>query len=120
MQIKHGASPCNCCQAVIRVFQEELGLTEEQAMRLGSAFGGGLGCGKGPCGALCGAEMVLSLADNKNRDVRAASTKILNEFLNQVGALICEDIKDGAAGQALCSCDDCIRYAVSIAEKILS
>ena len=32
----------NCCQAVLVAFQEELGMTEEQAARLGSGMGGGV------------------------------------------------------------------------------
>ena len=36
----------NCCQAVLVAFQEELGMTEEQAARLGSGMGAAWpGCG---------------------------------------------------------------------------
>ena len=34
---------CKCAQAVVCAFGEETGLTQEQAMRLASSFGGGMG-----------------------------------------------------------------------------
>ena len=34
---------CNCAQAVVGAYAEEIGLTQEQAMRLASSFGGGMG-----------------------------------------------------------------------------
>ncbi len=48
----------NCCQSVLVVFAEEMGLTEEQAYALGSHFGSGMRHGS-VCGALSGALMVL-------------------------------------------------------------
>ena len=50
----------NCAQAVAVAFHEELGLTEKQAARMASAFGGGMGRMREVCGAVSGMLMVLS------------------------------------------------------------
>jgi C_GCAxxG_C_C family probable redox protein len=120
MQLKHGDAPCNCCQAVLCTFMDEIGITKEQAMRLGSTFGGGMATGRGPCGALCGAEMVIGLAGSSKLSPREASGKALDEFEEKVGSIICQEIKGTATGVALCSCDDCIKNAVAIAEEALA
>ena len=36
---------CNCAQTILRVYAKELGLSPEQAEKLGSNFGGGMKCG---------------------------------------------------------------------------
>ena len=46
---------CNCAQAVLLAFAEELGKSEEELRALGSGFGMGMGCTEATCGALCGA-----------------------------------------------------------------
>ena len=50
----------NCAQAVAAAFSEELGLTESQAARMVSAFGGGMGRLREVCGAVSGMLFVLS------------------------------------------------------------
>lgn len=50
----------HCSQAVLAAFSEELGLTEEQALKLGACFGSGMRKGE-VCGACSGALMVLGL-----------------------------------------------------------
>lgn len=50
----------NCCQSVLVPFAGELGLTEEQAFRLGAHFGSGMRHGSA-CGALSGALMALGM-----------------------------------------------------------
>ena len=52
----------NCCQAVLVTFAREMGLTEEQAFRLGANFGSGMRCGS-VCGTLTGALMVLGMTN---------------------------------------------------------
>lgn len=50
----------NCCQSVLVPFARELGLTEEQALRLGAHFGSGMRHGSA-CGAFTGALMALGM-----------------------------------------------------------
>lgn len=35
---------CNCAQTILRVYAEELGLSEKQADEIGANFGGGMKC----------------------------------------------------------------------------
>ena len=48
----------HCSQAVLAAFADECGLTEQQALKLGACFGGGMRKGE-VCGACTGALMVL-------------------------------------------------------------
>ena len=52
----------NCAQAVLCAFCDVTGLPMDEAARLASSFGGGIGRLREFCGALSGAEMVLGLA----------------------------------------------------------
>ena len=63
----------NCAQAVAVAFREELGLTEQQAARMVSAFGGGMGRMREVCGAVSGMLFVLGSLygyDTPGDDVR--------------------------------------------------
>ncbi len=51
----------NCAQSVLIPFAGDMGITEEQAFRLGANFGSGMRCGS-VCGTLTGALMVLGAA----------------------------------------------------------
>lgn len=50
----------DCSQVVLQAFEEELGLTREEAYRMAAAFGGGMGIGE-TCGAVVGAMIVMGL-----------------------------------------------------------
>lgn len=110
---------CNCAQAVLLVFAEELGKSEEELRALGSGFGMGMGCTEATCGALCGASIVMGLCNNSGKPTTAIMREILHEFQEKAGATICKDLKGIETGRMLCSCDDCVRYAVRAAEKHL-
>ncbi|MBR4319752.1 MAG: C_GCAxxG_C_C family protein [Oscillospiraceae bacterium] len=105
----------NCCQAVLLAFAEELNLSEEFLQRLGAGFGAGMGNMEGTCGALCGAEMLLGLKNSRNVRPR----QIHQEFTQKCGASVCKDLKGVTTGKMICSCDDCVRNAVEIAEKYI-
>lgn len=51
----------NCAQAVLVTYAQEMGLTEEEAFRLGANFGTGMHLGS-TCGAVTAAMMVLGMA----------------------------------------------------------
>lgn len=46
---------CNCAQAVFAAFCDVTGFSRQEAMRLASSFGGGVGRMREICGALSGA-----------------------------------------------------------------
>ena len=96
VQLKH--TSCNCCQAVLCAFADEVGMTEDELKRIGAAFGVGMGCLESTCGALIG---------------------VLRQFESMCKATICKDLKGKDTGVVLCECDDCVRNAVEIMEGML-
>jgi len=58
----------NCSQSVLTVFAEELGLTEDESLRVACAFGGGMGRQQQTCGAVTGAAMALGLKYGKGKN----------------------------------------------------
>ena len=101
---------CNCAQAVLLAFADELERPEEELRALGSGFGMGMGCTEATCGALC---------NKSGKPTAAIMRELLHEFQEKAGATICKDLKGIETGRMLCSCDDCVRYAVRAAEKHL-
>ena len=57
--VNYFSQKLHCSQAVLASFAEECGITEEEALKLGSCFGGGMRKGH-VCGAVSGALMVLA------------------------------------------------------------
>ena len=55
-------SGCNCSQAVLGVFCEELGMDLDTAMKISASFGGGMGRMGEVCGTVSGMFMALGLA----------------------------------------------------------
>jgi len=55
----------NCSQSVLTAFVEDLGLTEDESLRIACAFGGGMGRQQHTCGAVTGAAMALGLKYGK-------------------------------------------------------
>ena len=89
----------HCSQAVLAAFAEELGLTEEQALKLGGCFGGGM-CKGEVCGACTGALMALGLkygqsniddmeSRKKTNDV---TVEFLDMFKKENGSYICREL----------------------------
>ena len=68
----------NCCQSVLAAFAGDMGLTEEQAYRLGANFGSGMRCGSA-CGALTGALMVLGMTGRSPEQADALRQKFLED-----------------------------------------
>ena len=118
IQIKH--SGVNCCQAVLCAFADEVGMGQDDLKRLGAAFGSGMGCMEGTCGALVGAQMLLGMKSYDGKPMGHIAAHVLRQFEDKCGATACKDIKGKETGQVLCSCDDCVRHATRIAETFMS
>lgn len=132
------ASKFHCSQAVFAAFSEELGLPEEQALKIGSCFGSGMRKGE-VCGACTGALMVLGLKYGhfKVGDLESklktdeVSDKFLDEFKQQNGSYLCNDLlkcdisTDLGVNYALENnlftefCPKMVESAVKITEKLL-
>ena len=89
----------HCSQAVLAAFAPELGITEEQALRLGACFGSGMRRGE-VCGACTGALMVLGLlygqCDKDDLDSRIRANNVnetmMNGFAEKSGSYICNEL----------------------------
>ena len=90
----------NCAQAVAVAFHEELGLTEPQAAKMVSAFGGGMGRMREVCGAVSGMLFVLGALygyDTPGDDVRKKKLygevqALAEKFRVENGSIICREI----------------------------
>ena len=117
VEIKHSGS--NCCQAVLLAFAEELGAEEDTLRKMGAAFGCGMGTFDATCGALCGAGMILGLKKYEGRPVLADAKQLHSSFRSMCGSTDCGELKGVKTGKMLCSCDDCVRNAVKLAEAFI-
>ncbi len=115
VELKH--SGCNCCQAVLMAFAEDLETENATLMKIGAAFGGGMGCMEATCGALCGAQMLLGLAAYEGKPMGRDARGLLEAFRARAGAVKCADLKGVETGVVLCGCDDCVRYAAELVEE---
>ncbi|MBE6102994.1 MAG: C_GCAxxG_C_C family protein [Selenomonas ruminantium] len=107
----------NCAQAVIMAFKEEIGLSEENLLAMGSGFGSGMGGMEATCGALCGAAMTMGFLNKSGQPTKLLTSEMLAEFKEKAGATICKDLKGIGTGKVLCPCPDCVRIAAMTVEK---
>ena len=128
----------HCSQAVLAAFAEELGITREQALKLGGCFGGGM-CKGEVCGACTGALMVLGLkygqceiGDTESKAKTSEVTvKFLEAFRSENGSYMCRELlgcdlstpegKAHAAENNLFTefCPKMVASAVMLAEQLL-
>ena len=117
----------NCAQAVACTYADLVGIDEKTAFMLTEALGAGMGNMEGTCGAVSGACVLAGLKNSSGNlekpDSKAntykISREILSEFKNQNGSVICKELKGVGTGKPLRSCEDCIKDAANLAEKIL-
>ena len=89
----------NCSQAVTAAFAREMGVSEEQALKLSVGFGGGMGRMREVCGAFSGMVLVLSglygSADPSRKtemyaEIQALATRYKQE--NGGNSIICREL----------------------------
>lgn len=102
---------CNCTQSVLKAFEDKLGLSESDFMKLGAGFAAGMGCMESTCGALIGAVMVAGIL-TEGKGTPRFSKEILSKFKEKCGATICKDLKGIESGKVLCECPNCCKNAV--------
>jgi C_GCAxxG_C_C family probable redox protein len=133
----HGKG-CNCAQAVLAVFANDLGLGDEDALRIATAFGGGMGRTDGICGSVSGACMVLGLRSDMRRpedkaakdSAYARMQEFTRRFVERHGDTACTGLlgvnlstsegMQAARDRGLFStrCNELIRSAVDILESM--
>ena len=90
----------NCAQAVAVAFCDLTGLTEKQAARIASGFGGGMGRMREVCGAVSGMFMVLGLlygyddpkADTAKKQLYTDVQALAEKFKKEAGSILCREI----------------------------
>lgn len=117
----------NCAQAVACTYSDLVGMDEETIFRLTEALGAGMGNMEGTCGAVSGACILAGLKNssgnldipNSKAQTYKLSREILNEFKEQNGSVVCKDLKGTETGKVLRPCEDCIKDAARIVEKVI-
>ncbi len=125
-----------CSQSVLSTFAPELGLDEETAFKIASAFGGGMVRHGEVCGAVTGALMTLGLkfgspnADDEEA-VRSASQELMRRFEEEKGSLLCRELlgyhlivpeereKARESGVFQTTCPFLVQRATELAKEIL-
>ncbi len=130
----------NCSQSVLTAFSKEFSLSEDECMKISSAFGGGMGRRQLTCGAVTGALMVLGLhygrakGDDISKKVNTyrKTNEFFEAFIRQHGSANCKDLLQGLdmndAGDFKIieelnlfqtTCYKCVQDAVEITEMII-
>lgn len=128
----------NCAQSVLTAFADELGLTEDESLRVSTAFGGGMGRQQFTCGAVTGASMALGLRFGKGKNdedekkllTYEKTVVLFEEFTRLHGSTTCRNLlnnldmhtdKEKIEVQNLyhTNCRKYVTDAVKLAEKII-
>ena len=76
----------NCSQAVFVSFAKEVGLKEEDILKLSTGFGAGMGRMQNTCGAVTGAFMVIGCLNGKYKEdddeLKEKTYNLIQEFTN--------------------------------------
>ena len=93
----------NCAQAVFCAFCDVTGLEIDDAARMASSFGGGLGRMREVCGTVSGAALALGIvkgySDPKDYSAKKAHYALVQEFARRFreenGSIVCRDLLAG-------------------------
>ena len=131
----------NCAHSVFAAFHEEMGMDEKTALRMSSAFGGGMGRLREVCGAVSGMFMVLGTLygydDAKNDEAKkilyTRVQNFANEFKEEYGTIICRELMGLPAGPSdpepekrteayyhRRSCEDYVEIAARILDEYIA
>ena len=109
----------NCAQTVLCAFADTLGMTEEEAFKLGSHFGGGMKMGA-TCGVITSGLMILGMAGKGETAVAKQYVDGFRERHN--GVLNCAEllrINAEKGGTRKPHCDGMVYEAVAALEEML-
>lgn len=90
----------NCAQAIAVAFCDEIGMNREQAAKLASSFGGGMGRMREVCGAVSGMLLVAGMlygydtpGDDSAKKAHYERVQALaGSFREQIGSIVCREI----------------------------
>lgn len=131
----------NCSQSVLVAFAKDLGLSEDESLRVASAFGGGMGRQQLTCGAVTGAAMAIGLeygrgindSEDKKQHTYDKTVELFNEFTKLHGSTNCRkllndlDMRDEIEYNTIkeqnlfyTNCRKYVADAVKLAEQIMN
>jgi len=101
--IEYFRNKFNCSQSVLTTFGPEYGLSEDESLRIATAFGAGMGRQQHICGAITGALMVLGLKYGKGLNdpeekkiyTYLKTKEFFDEFRRLNGSVNCLDLLEG-------------------------
>ena len=112
-ELEPGEKHLNCCQRTLIACHEIMGISEEDAERLGTYFGGGMRHG-GPCGPVSAVLMILGKLygadDDRGKDFMIEFAKA------HKNSWLCGDIRD----EEHTLCEGAIEYAIEYVKKLTS
>lgn len=90
----------NCSQAVVVAFHDKLGMTEQEAAKIASSFGGGMGRLRETCGAVSGMLLTAGILygydtpgdDEAKREHYRLVQSLAGQFREEAGSIICREI----------------------------
>ena len=109
----------NCAQAILHTYADVAGISEEAAMTIAGAFGGGMGNMEGTCGALVGAGLVLGLVNKDKVKSMKQMRQIMTRFQERNGAIQCKLLKGVGTKNVLRECPLCVADAAEFLEELL-
>ena len=126
----------SCSQAVFSTLAPELGIPEDMALKIASAFGGGISRQGEVCGAVTGALMTLGLkygsdAPDNDAAIREASQELMRRFKEENGSILCRELlgyrlniseereKAKESGVFSTVCPHLVHHATVLTEEIL-
>jgi C_GCAxxG_C_C family probable redox protein len=130
----------NCAQSVIKAYAGDVGMNEEDAVKMASVLGGGIGRTGHICGAVSGAALIIGMkfgsTDNTNihsRDKAYQKAKeLLEKFSAENKSVLCKELlgydistKEGLkqareAGVMVQKCPKLVFSAAKILESIIN
>ena len=90
----------NCAQAIIKAYAGDVGVNEEDAVKMASALGGGVGRNGHICGAVSGAALIIGMkyGTTDPTDFQAKETaynktsELLKRFSAENKTVLCKDL----------------------------
>lgn len=130
----------NCAQAVVKTYAADVGMNEEDGVKMASVLGGGVGRTGHICGAVSGAALIIGMkfgsTDNTNIHSKDKAYQKANELLEKFAAenksILCKELlgydistNEGLkqareSGIFIQKCPLCVLSAAKILESIIN
>ncbi|MBQ6386667.1 MAG: C_GCAxxG_C_C family protein [Lachnospiraceae bacterium] len=110
MAVQYHRGGSSCSAAVLAAFASDAGMSETQARREAGPYAGG---GRGTCGAVAAAEIVLRRKYGAGEGDRLAQ-ELDDRFRGKNGSVMCREIR----GRRLRSCRGCVEDAAELLAEL--